>query len=77
VLLQHALFPLTRSLQQGEGALHDDDLRPHASPKAKQVYETLVRTGELTSLSRHVMLVSVTGYTHPASSWATYMASLW
>lgn len=42
LLLQHALFPLTRSCQQGDAGLRDDDLRPHASPKAKQLYDTLV-----------------------------------
>lgn len=42
LLLQHALFPLTRSCQQGDAALRDDDLRPHAPPKAKQLYDTLV-----------------------------------
>jgi hypothetical protein len=43
LLLQHALFPLTRSCQQGNAALRDDDLRPHAAPKAKQLYDMLVR----------------------------------
>lgn len=44
LLLQQALFPLTRSQHKGEGGvLRDDDLRPHAAPKAQQVYDTLVR----------------------------------
>lgn len=42
LLLQHALFPLTRSCQPGDAGLRDDDLRPHASPKAKQLYDALV-----------------------------------
>lgn len=42
MLLQQALFPLTRS-RLCEAVLRDDDLRPHAEPKAKQLYETLVR----------------------------------
>jgi hypothetical protein len=42
LLLQQALFPLTRSQHHGEAGLRDDDLRPHANPKAKQVYDTLV-----------------------------------
>jgi hypothetical protein len=41
LLLQQALFPLTRS-QQADAALADDDLRPHATPKAKEIYDTLV-----------------------------------
>jgi hypothetical protein len=45
--LQHALCPLSRSVAAAQGGasalLHEDDLKPHAAPKAKQVYDTLVR----------------------------------
>lgn len=42
-LLQHALYPLTRCPKKGK-ELPDDDLCPHAEPKAKQVYDKLVST---------------------------------
>lgn len=41
LLLQQALFPLTRS-HKADAGLGDDDLQPHATPKAKEIYDTLV-----------------------------------
>lgn len=41
LLLQQALFPLTHS-PRDNAASSEHDLRPHAEPKAKQLYETLV-----------------------------------
>lgn len=41
LLLQQALFPLTHS-PRSDAASTEHDLRPHAEPKAKQLYETLV-----------------------------------
>lgn len=42
LLLQQALFPLTHS-PRSDAASTEHDLRPHAEPKAKQLYETLVK----------------------------------
>jgi hypothetical protein len=49
LLLQQALFPLTRS-NKAAAALGDDDLRPHATPKAKEIYDTLVSIEHLVSI---------------------------